>query len=164
VRVILFLLGIAMAAPLAAQDAAQGAAKDPKPRVYIAAGTAWREHQEGAGAKGEAEFREVEIAADFDHSCKAVTVTVDLKATDYVVEFSRHVKAVPLTAIAVNRTDVNIYRTSADLVGASSKSSLGAAVKAACTAITKDWPEAPRDVTPKRRAEHPTGRTASFPE
>jgi hypothetical protein len=160
-RVVLLLLGIAFAAPLAAQDAA----KDVKPRVYIAAGAAWRENNQGAGARAEPEIRTVEIAADFSHSCgTAITVTADLRAADYVAEFSRHVKAVPLTAISVSRTDVSIYRTSADLVGASSKASLGAAVKAACEAVRKDWPEAPRDITPKRRDPHPTGRTAAFPQ
>jgi hypothetical protein len=161
VRVILLLLGIAVAAPLAAQDAA----KDAKPHIYIAAGAAWRENEQGAGARAEPEIRTVEIAADFDHSCgAAVIVTADLRAADYVAEFSRHVKAVPLTAIAVNRTDVSIYRTTADLVGASSKSSLGGAVKAACEVIKKDWPEAPHDVEPKRRDRdpHPTGRTAAL--
>ena len=160
-RVVLFFLVIAVAAPLAAQDAAT----DMKPRIYIASGAAWRENEQGAGARAEPEIRSVEIAADFDHSCgAAIIVTADLRAADYVAEFSRHVAGVPLTHIAVNRTDVSIYRTTADLVGGSTKSSLGAAVKAACEVIKKDWPEAPHDVEPKRRERdaRPTGRTAAL--
>ena len=63
-RVVLsFLLGIFIVAPLAAQE---------KPRIYIAASAAWRQNDEGDGAKAEAEVRTVEIAADFSHSCGSV--------------------------------------------------------------------------------------------
>lgn len=161
---LLFALASLIVLPAGAQD--DKTQPDTKPRVFIAAGAAWRQNGPGTSAKAELEFREVEIDNDFTRSCgAAVIMTADLKAADYVAEFSRHVAGVPLTAIAVNRTDVSIYRSNADLVGASSKSSLAAAVKAACGVIKKDWPEAPRDVAPpKRRDPHPTGRTASFPQ
>lgn len=148
------LLGIVIAAPLAAQE---------KPHIFIAASAAWRQNDEGAGAKAEAEVRTLEIASDFNHSCDSVIVTADNKEANYIVEFSRHVKAVPLTRIAVDRTDVNLYRPNADLVGASSKASLNAAVKAACEVIKKDWPTAPHEVAPKPpRDSHPAGRPTAL--
>jgi hypothetical protein len=163
VRALLFLLGIAVALPIAGQE--DKPQPDAKPRVFIAAGAAWRKNGPGSSPKSELEYRRVEIAGDFSRSCGAtIVVTTNIKDAYYVAEFSRHATGVPLPAIAVNRTDVNVYRTNADLVGASSKSSLGGAVKAACEVMTKDWPNAPRDLTPKRRDVHPTGRTASFPQ
>ena len=148
------LLGIVIAVPLAAEE---------KPHVFIAASAAWRQNDEGAGAKAEAEVRTVEIGADFNHSCGSVIVTADYKEANYIVEFSRHVKAVPLTRFAVDRTDVNLYRPNADLVGASSKSSLNTAVKAACDVIKKDWPTAPHELAPKPpRDSHPTGRPTAL--
>jgi hypothetical protein len=153
---LLFLLGIVVAASLAAQE---------KPRIYIAASAAWRENDEGAGPKAEAEVRTVEIAADFSHSCGGVVVTADYKTANYIAEFSRHVKALPMTRFALDRTDVNLYRPNADLVGASSKSSLNAAVKAACDVIRKDWPEAPHELVPKPpRDSHPAGRPTALEE
>ncbi len=154
-RVILsFLLGIFIAAPLAAQE---------KPRLFIAASAAWRQNEQGAGAKAETEVRTVEIAADFSHSCGNVIVTADYKAANYIVEFSRHIAAVPLTRFSVDRTDVNLYRPNADLVGASSKASVSAAVKAACGAIKKDWPTAPHELAPKPPKDaRPTGRATAF--
>jgi hypothetical protein len=151
-----FVLGILIVAPLAAQE---------KPRIYIAASAAWRENDEGAGPKAEAEVRTVEIAADFNHSCGGAIVTADYKTANYIAEFSRHVKAVPMTRFALDRTDVNLYRPNADLVGASSKSSLNAAVKAACEVVKKDWPEAPHELVPKPpRDLHPTGRPTALEE
>lgn len=124
--VLSFLLGIVIAAPLAAQG---------KPRLFIAASAAWRQHDEGAGSgsKLEPEIRTVEIAANFSRSRGSVTITADDKVANYIAEFSRRVKAVPVAGIAVSRTDVNIFRLNADLVGGSSKSTLGAAVRAPAT-------------------------------
>jgi hypothetical protein len=152
-RVVLsFLFGIAIAVPLGAQE---------KPRVVIAASAAWRENDEGS--KAEPEIRSVEIAGDFNRSCGNVIVTADSKAANYIVEFSRHKKVVPMTRIAVDRTDVNLFRPSADLVGASSKSSVNAAVKAACDLIKKDWPTAPHELAPKPpRDTHPTARPTAL--
>jgi hypothetical protein len=148
------LLGIVIVAPLAAQE---------KPRVFIAASAAWRENDEGAGARAEPEIRRVEIAADFSHSCGSVVVTADYKVANYIAEFSRHVTKVPLTGIAVDRTDVGLYRPSADLVGAATKTSVSAAVKAACEVIKKDWPTAPHEIAPKPpRDARPTGRPTAF--
>jgi hypothetical protein len=152
--VLALVLGIVIAAPLAAQE---------KPRIFIAASAAWRENDEGAGARAEPEIRTVEIAADFNYSCGSVVITADYKVANYIVEFSRHATKVPLTGIAVDRTDVNLYRPSADLVGASSKASVNAAVKAACDVIKKDWPTAPHELAPKPpRDAHPTGRPTAF--
>lgn len=160
-RVIPFLLlGFALALPLAAQDPKP---PDRKPRVYIASGAAWRENDEGAGPRIDPEYHSVQIAADPHHSCgAALVITADLRAADYVLEFSSHKTALPPTKLVLNRTDVNIYRRSAELVGASTKSSLGAAVKAACGVMAKDWPEAPHDVAPKRRDPRPSGPTAAL--
>jgi hypothetical protein len=156
-RVVLsFLLGIVITAPLGAQE---------KPRIYIAASAAWRQHDEGAegGSKEEPEIRTVEIAANFSRSCGNVTITADSKMANYVAEFSHRETAVPLTRFTVNRTDVNIFRFNADLVGGSSKSTLGAAVKAACDVIKKDWPEAPHELAPRPpRDAHPAGRPTAL--
>jgi hypothetical protein len=151
-----FLLGIVIAAPLAAQE---------KPRIYIAASAAWRQHDEGAegGSKEEPEIRTVEIAASFSRSCGGVTITADYKMANYIAEFSHRGTAVPLTHFTVNRTDVNIFRFNADLVGGSSKSTLGAAVKAACEVIKKDWPEAPHEVAPRPPHDaRPAGRPTAL--
>jgi hypothetical protein len=163
-RVILpLLLGITAALPVAAQDAPQDTTKDAKPRIYIAAGAAWREENQGAGPRAEPEYHSVQIAADLNRSCGlAVVITAELRSADYVLEFSSHKTELPPTRLVLNRTDVNVYRRSADLVGASTKSSLGSAAKAACEVIKKDWPEAPHDAAPKRRDPHPAGRTAAL--
>jgi hypothetical protein len=146
------LLGIFIAAPLAAQE---------KPRVSIAASAAWRENDEGS--KAEPEIRNVEIAGDFNHSCGNVTVTADFRAANYIAEFSRHTKVVPMTRFSVDRTDVNLYRPNADLVGAATKSSISGAVKAACDLIKKDWPTAPHEVAPKPPHDaHPAARSAAL--
>jgi hypothetical protein len=154
-RVVLsFLLGIFIAAPLAAQE---------KPRLFIAESGAWRQHDEGSGSKLEPEIRTVEIAANFSRSCGSVKVTADDKEANYIAEFSRRVKSVPVAGIAVSRTDVNIFRLNAELVGGSSKSTVGAAVKAACDLIKKDWPTAPHAIAPRPpHNAHPAARTTAL--
>jgi hypothetical protein len=160
VRFVLFLLAITIALPLPAQDSKP---PDAKPRIYIASGAAWREEDQGAGPRIEPEYHSVQIATDLNRACgPAVVITAELRGADYVLEFSSHKTPLPPTTLVLNRTDVNVYRRSAELVGASTKSSLGGAVKAACEFIKKDWPEAPHDAAPKRRDPHPSGRTASL--
>jgi hypothetical protein len=158
-RVVLsFLLGIFIVAPLAAQE---------KPRLFIAESGAWRQHEEGdgGGSKLEPEIRTVEIAANFSRSCDSVTITADDKVANYIAEFSRRVKSVPVAGIAVSRTDVNIFRLNADLVGGSSKSTVGAVVKAACDLIKKDWPTAPHAIAPRPPHDaRPAGRTTALEE
>lgn len=143
---LLFLIGI-IALPLAAQE---------KPRVWIAPNPAWRTH----GNSGEIENRTVELSSDFSRSCKDVIVNADLDKANYVVEINRRRKYVGIT---VERTDVAIYRWNADLVGGASKGTLGAAVKAACDIMKKDWPEAPHDLKPRKRDDKaPVGQTTSL--
>jgi hypothetical protein len=147
----IFLAGF-IALPLGAQE---------KPRVSIAASAAWRENDEGS--KAEPEIRNVEIAGDFNRTCGSVTVTADFRAANYIAEFSRHTKVVPMTRLSIDRTDVNLFRPNADLVGAASKSSIHAAVKAACDLIKKDWPTAPHELAPKPpRETHPTARPTAL--
>jgi hypothetical protein len=63
------------------------------------------------------------------------------------VEINRRDK---YAGIRIVRTDIAVYRWNADLVGGASKSSIGAAVKAACEIMKKDWPDAPRELRPKK--------------
>lgn len=66
--------------------------------------------------------------------------------------------------IRIVRTDIAVYRWNADLVGGASKSSIGAAVKAACEIMKKDWPDAPHDVRPKKedRDKKPANQITSL--
>jgi len=148
--VLFFLIGIS-ALPLAAQE---------KPRVWIAPSAAWRTH---GNSEGEIENRAVELSGDFARSCKEVVVNADLDKANYVVEINRRTKYVGIT---IERTDVAVYRWNADLVGGVSKSSIGAAVKAACEIMKKDWPDAPHDLRPKKEDQErkPASKAISFPQ
>ena len=130
----LFLIGV-VTLPLVAQE---------KPRVWIAPSAAWRTH---GNSDGEIENRTVELSSDFARSCKEVVVNADFDKANYVVEINRREK---YAGIRIVRTDIAVYRWNADLVGGASKSSIGAAVKAACEIMKKDWPEAPHDLRPKK--------------
>ncbi len=147
---LLFLIGLS-ALPLVAQE---------KPRVWIAPNAAWRTH---GNSGAEIENRAVELSGDFARSCKEVVVNADLDKANYVVEINRRSKYVGIT---IERTDIGVYRWNADLVGGASKSSIGAAVKAACEIMKKDWPDAPHDLRPKKEDpdKKPASRTIAFPQ
>ena len=115
-----------------------------KPRVWIAPNAAWRTH----GSSGaEIENRALELSSDFGRTCKEVVVNADFEKANYVVEINRRTK---YAGVTIQRTDIAVYRWNADLVGGASKSSIGAAVKAACEIMKKDWPDAPHDLRPKK--------------
>lgn len=139
---LLFLIGITALPPALSLSAQE------KPRVWVAPNAAWRTHgNRGGQVEGEVENRTVEVSSNFAQSCKEVVVNADFDNANYIVEINRRTKNVP---IRIERTDITVYRWNADLVGGASKSSVGAAVKAACEIMKKDWPDGPHDPRPKK--------------
>jgi hypothetical protein len=155
VRLALLVLISTMALPLIAPLRAQ-----EKPRAWVAPNAAWRTH---GNSGAEIENRAVEVSSDFGRTCKEVIVNADFDKANYVVEINRRAAYAP---IRITRTDIAVYRWNADLVGGASKSSIGAAVKAACDIMKKDWPDAPHDLRPKKEDQDrkPTSKTIAFPQ
>jgi hypothetical protein len=149
VRIVLLFLIAVSALPLAAQE---------KPRVWIAPNAAWRTR---GNSGAEIENRALEVSSDFARSCKEVVVNADFDKANYVVEINRRTK---YAGITIERTDIGVYRWNADLVGGASKSSIGAAVKAACEIMKKDWPDAPHELRPKKEDpdKKPASKTIAF--
>jgi hypothetical protein len=130
------------------------ASAQDKPRIWVAPNGAWRTHGGSPGqVEGEVENRTIEVSSDFAQYCKDVLVNADFDKANYVVEINRRLKTLP---IRIERTDIAVYRWNADLVGGASKSSVGAAVKAGCEIIKKDWPDAPHDARPKKKEDRAT--------
>lgn len=138
-------VGMGVVAILVCQSALAGTVK---PRVYITDSQSWQVSGGGGGTSGGfgeaggggARPQTAEIIKTFGERCPDVTVNNQKEKADYIVLLDHEGGK----DIIGHDNKVAVFNKEGDSIVSHSTRTLGNAVKDACTAIQKDWPQAMR--------------------
>src|SRR5882762_6627698 len=116
-----------------------------KPRVFISDSQSWQVSGSSGGSSsgfgghtsGGARPQTAEIVKTFGERCPEVTVNNKQDRADYVVLLDHEGGK----GLALKDNKVAVFNSDGDSIVSHSTRSLGNAVKDACEAIAKDWPE-----------------------
>ena len=143
-KLVSFVLSIAVAVP-AVVSAQTTNGVEEKPRVFVTDSQSWEMTGGGGGSssgfggasRGGARPQTAEIIKTFGERCPQVTINNQKEKADYIVLLDHE------GGKGVLRRDnkVAVFNKNGDSIVSHSTASLGNAVKDACEAIGKDWPQ-----------------------